>query len=99
MSNNMPNMSKCVNPVNPIIFNTGDLGECSSFKPSNWTAPTPCWARPTPTPQNSWNEKFPEQTGTNKDGKIVPLKEFDIFDMLSGFLSSDALFLLMKNKK
>jgi len=43
--------------------------------------------------------KFPEQTGTNKDGKVVPLRDFDIYDMLAGFMSSKDISLLMKNKK
>ena len=80
-----------------INFTSSDLGEVSSFKPDNYHGPIYICPRHTPERevQNSWNEKFPEQTGTNKDGKVVPLRDFDIYDMLSGFMSSKEISLLM----
>ena len=76
--------------MSSITFTKGELGDESSFKPDRYRGPIQVWTRPTPerTVQNPWKEKFPEQTGINKDGKVVPLKDFDIYDMLSVFLSS-----------
>ena len=89
--------------MSSVTFTSGELGENSSFKPDSYHGPIQVWTRPTPGQtlvQNSWTEKFPEQTGTNKDGKVVPLRDFDIYDILSGFMSSKEISLLMeKNKK
>ncbi len=88
--------------MSSVTFNLSDLGEVSSFKPDTYRGPIYIWTRPTPgrTVAPSWTEKFPEQTGTNKDGKVVPLRDFDIYDILSGFMSSKEISLLMeKNKK
>ena len=75
--------------MSSVTFTSGELGEASSFKPDSYHGPIQVWTRPTPgrtLVQNSWTEKFPEQTGTNKDGKVVPLRDFDIYDMI-GFMS------------
>ena len=88
--------------MNSVTFTSGELGEASSFQPEAYHGSIQVWTRPTPgrTVQNSWREKFPEQTGINKDGKVVPLRDFDIYDILSGFMSSKEISLLMeKNKK
>ena len=88
--------------MSSVTFTSGELGEASSFKPDSYHGPILVWTRPTPgrtLVQNSWTEKFPEQTGTNKEGKIVPLKDFDIFDMLNGFMDSKELHLLKKSNK
>ena len=87
--------------MSSVKFNLSDLGEVSSFKPSAYRGPINVWTRPTPgrTGSNPWKEKFPEQTGTNKDGKVVPLKDFDIYDILSGFMSSKEISLLMEEGK
>jgi len=85
--------------MSSVNFTPSDLGEASSFKPDSHRGPIFVWTRPTPAQQNSWNEKFPEQVGTNKDGKIVPLKDFDIYDILSGFMSSKEISLLMEEGK
>ncbi len=84
----------------PVNFTPSDLGDASCFKPDSYRGPIFVWTRPTPERevQNPWNEKFPEQTGTNKDGEVVPLRGFDIYDMLSGFMSSKEISLLMKKK-
>ena len=87
-----------------ISFTSSELGEISSFNNSdpNNGDPRVIYIRPRPICRTtmSCKETFPDQTGTNKEGKIVPLKEFDIFDMLNGFMSSKDLNLLMeKNKK
>ena len=87
--------------MSSITFTKGELGDESSLKPDKYRGPVQVWTRPTPerTVQNPWKEKFPEQTGVNKDGKVVPLKDFDIYDMLSGFLSSKKISLLMEKGK
>ena len=86
--------------MSSVNFTSSDLGEASSFKPDQFAkGPIYVWTRPTPSQQNSWTEKFPEQTGTNKDGKVVPLRDFDIYDMLSGFLSSKYISLLMEKEQ
>ena len=85
----------------PVTFTSSELGEVSSFKSCDHNNGVPMfiYMRPTArTVSNVWTEKFPGQTGTNKEGKIVPLKEFDIFDMLNGFMDSKELHLLMKKK-
>ena len=86
---------------NEITFTSSELGEDSSFNSCDHNNGVPIfiYLRPTArTVSNVWTEKFPEQTGTNKEGKIVPLKDFDIFDMLNGFMDSKELHLLMKKK-
>ncbi len=87
--------------MSSVTFTSGELGENSSFKPDSYHGPIQVWTRPTPgqTVQNSWREKFPEQTGINKDGKVVPLRDFDIYDILSGFMSSKEISLLMEKKE
>ena len=85
--------------MSSVTFNLSDLGEVSSFKPDTYRGPIYIWSRPTPGRQNPWQEKFPEQIGTNKDGKVVPLKDFDIYDMLSGFMSSKEISLLMEKEE
>ena len=86
--------------MSSVTFNSSDLGESSSFEPSTYRGPIFIWTRPTPqTVAPSWTEKFPEQTGTNKDGKVVPLKDFDLYDMLTGFMSSKEISLLMEKNK
>ena len=83
----------------PVNFTPSDLGDASCFKPDSYRGPIFVWTRPTPGQQNSWTEKFPEQTGSNKDGKVVPLRDFDIYDMLSGFMSSKEISLLMEKEE
>ena len=84
----------------PVTFTSSELGEVSSFNSCDHNnGPMFIYMRPTATVQNVWTEKFPGQTGTNKEGKIVPLNEFDIFDMLNGFMDSKELHLLKKSNK
>ena len=88
--------------MSSVTFTSGELGEVSSLKPDSYHGQIQVWTRPTPgrtLVQNSWKEKLPDQTGTNKDGKIVPLRDFDIYDMLSGFMSSKDISLLMEKNK
>ena len=86
--------------MSQVNFTQGELGEASSFKQDNIRGPIMVWTRPTPGGrQNSWAEKLPEQTGTNKDGKVVPLRDFDIYDILSGFMSSNEISLLIEKEK
>ena len=88
----------------PVSFTSSELGEVSSFNSCdhNNGVPILIYIRPTTptrTRMSVWSEKFPEQTATNKEGEIVPLKEFDIFDMLNGFMDSKELHLLMEKEK
>ena len=89
--------------MSSVTFTPSELGEASSIKPNTNGGPIQVWIRPTPNPgetvHNCWKEKFPEQTGFNKEGKLVPLRDFDIFDMLTGFLSSKEISILMENEK
>ena len=87
-----------------ISFTSNELGDISSFNnsdPPNNGDPLVIYIRPRPICRTtmSCKEIFPDQTGTNKEGKIVPLKDFDIFDMLNGFMSSKDLNLLMEKEK
>jgi len=87
--------------MSSITFTSGELGEDSSFRPDIYRGPISVWIRPTPgqtVVQNSWKEKFPEQTGTNKDGKVVPLRDFDIYDMM-GFMSRKEISVLKEKEE
>ena len=86
--------------MSSVTFNLSDLGEVSSFKPDTYRGPIYIWTRPTPgrTVAPSWTEKFPEQTGTNKDGKVVPLRDFDIYDMM-GFMSRKEISVLKEKEE
>ena len=87
-----------------VTFTSSELGEDSSFinydhnDKNNGLLFVYVRPRPAKTVQNPWSEKLPEQIGANKDGKIVPLKEFDLFDMLTGILSSKELHLFMEKE-
>lgn len=83
-----------------VIFNPSDLGDASSFKSFDYQPCSSCalpktskccsvcpWIRPTNNRRVLLESRrpLPEQVGTDKNGNIIPLMKFDIFDMIHGF--------------
>ena len=84
--------------MSSVKFNPSDLGDASSFKPNNYTKYV--WIRPTGEGEyTSCHYPRAKQIGTNKDGEVVPLKDFDIYDMLSLFMRKKDLSILIEKSE